>query len=148
MLAILSILIISGCDDSNNKPINEFVGTWQLACNESISGTYTFLSDSYSGDYSVFSNPDCTGDVVRDETFEASITYGDKVIVASGVEATEVDIFFDIDGYEIHVLELFYSDGNRLYSGGEEEYDEASEAYLRPSDINFDFYLTRQTEIF
>ncbi len=141
LLIVLLALVVSACGgsstNSDDMTNNEFIGSWRLACHDSVSGIYTFTSEFYLADYTEYENPDCTGEVVREGKIESPITYGDKVTAESGVSATELDIFFDVEGNTLIALELIYRDGNILYFGVDTENE------MRPSDINFDVQLTK-----
>lgn len=80
----------------------------------------------------------CTGGKSFEGSTEYQLTYGDRVVTPSGVEATELDVssIFDEDIEPVVFLDLIYRNDNQLYFG-----------YLtgpdtRATEINFDQYYT------
>ncbi|CAA0125585.1 Uncharacterised protein [BD1-7 clade bacterium] len=141
LIAIVSIFLISGCDDNNdseNGEINEFIGLWKVDCYKGFSGTFDFQSDFYSSDIEYYEDENCIGNPYQSLTRTASVKYGNQITTDSGVVATELDIIVTDGDSEDVTLDLIYRDGNKLYAGQTSEY-----STVRPTDIDFDFYWIR-----
>ncbi len=142
ILIIISTVFLSGCvdlTDSDNDSENEFIGDWKHECDNGKLTVSTFSKEQLTTTYYTFENLDCTG---TSEGYIASIvdiSYGDKVIVNSGVEATQVLITIAGVNDDITIYELMYRDGNNLYSG-----DGSGTADTWPTDLNYDGVFTLQ----
>ena len=147
ILAVASMLLISGCIDLPDSDPgtysgtvkgsgNEFFGVWEDECNDSSLATFTFSEDLLVADIYFFENFDCTGSSNKYHIEEFNIIYGDQVIVDSGIEATTIERITRV-GPEQRTLQLLHRDGDDLYFG-EIPVDNL------PTAINFDRKLTLQ----
>ncbi len=142
ILTVISTLLISGCMDlsdsnSGSGSENEFFGVWE-ECNSSSLTTLTFSEGSIVVKDYTFENSDCTGNSTENTSREFGVTYGDEIIVSSGVVATRIKITPE-DSPELEILDLLYINGNNLYFG-----DETGTEDTWPTNINFGLKFTLQ----
>ena len=159
MLAVISSLLLSGCidlsdsdsssntgTDPDNSPDtnpetvagSEFFGVWKTACNAGESELLTISKDLIIMVAFTFENDGCTDAGSEFTIKHYGVSYGEEVMVNSGVEATQV-VISDFDSAEQMALELMYRDGDNLYFGNDSETEVSW-----PTDIDYDYQITLQ----
>ncbi len=161
MLAVISSLLLSGCidlsdsDSSSNSDTgagtgtdpdtnpeteagSEFFGAWKIPCSAGESELLSISKDLIVVVGYTFENDGCTDTGTEVTRVHYGVSYGEVVMVNSGVEATQV-VISDFDSAEQVALDLMYRDGNNLYFG-----DNSATDVSWPTDINYDFQITPQ----
>ncbi|MEH6345049.1 MAG: hypothetical protein V7785_08195 [Bermanella sp.] len=157
MLPVISSFLLSGCidlsdsDSSSNSDTgtdpdttpeteagSEFFGAWKTNCSSSELEILTISNNLIAMKAYTFENTECTGTGVEAVAIDYGVSYGEKVMVGSGVEATQV-VITDFVSTELIAFELMYRDGDNLYFGGDSETEVSW-----PTDIDYNYEIILQ----
>ncbi len=168
LILIISSIAITGCGGGGDgsSDVTELEGSWSNDCSPFSMGTFNGSAqwtDNYSGlnyhaTYQFYSSLDCSGSAQFQNEMFGTIVLGDALVVGSGVDAHEIDLFVDSTSTTGQIptgvtylgfspgeslYDIYHLDGDDLYFG-DFNTGFGNTPATRPTDINFSQPFRRQ----
>jgi len=141
---------LSACG-SNDKSSNVSTdplginGDWVSNCYKDTESDFTYTIDkfsfngnSFSYNYRDYENESCDGVITSSEDISGEISIKNEITTGSGLQATEIDLEFVVQGNEQTVLSIIRVNGNEFLLG---ENDDSGE---RHTELDFDVVFSKQ----